>query len=227
MAYFDTCPRCGSDDISGNRRQAFARCEACGFESAAGEALPEVTQTAVQDTAAPHILPLQQWPSVIALPLRDYLEEHEPVLKLWHACDVVELLLRLLVTVGLADLRRHGELPQSLLQELRPRIEEPTLGKWQGMALAIARHINPTATVVPELPDFVRDILLPVLDAPPGSPRTAETSFSALRNQLAHGGGVTRAVGTLLLRRWEAPVAAMLVHAVWLTALDLVVQDRV
>ena len=41
MAYFDTCPRCGSDDISGNRRQAFAHCEACGFESAAGEALPD------------------------------------------------------------------------------------------------------------------------------------------------------------------------------------------
>src|SRR5207244_12302492 len=118
------------------------------------------------------------------------------------------------------------QLPPYLLQELRHRIEEPTLGKWQGMALAIARHINPTATVVPELPDFVRDILLPLLDAPPGSPRTAETSFSALRNQLAHGGGVTRAVGTLLLRRWEAPVAAMLVHVTWLTALDLVVQDR-
>ena len=60
----------------------------------------------MQDTSAPHVLPLQQWPSVIALPLRYYLEEREPVLRLWHACDVVELLLRLLVTVGLADLRR-------------------------------------------------------------------------------------------------------------------------
>lgn len=142
MAYFETYPRCDSDDISGNRRQGFARCEACGFESPAGAALPDATQTASQDTAAPHILPLQYWPSVIALPLRDYLEEREPVLQLWHACDVVELLLRLLVIVGLADLRRHGELPQSLLHELHPRIEEPTLGKWHGMALAIARHIH-------------------------------------------------------------------------------------
>src|SRR5712691_11280111 len=147
MAYFDTCPRCGSDDISGNRRQGFARCEACGFESASGEALPGVTPTAVQDTSAPHILPLQHWPSVIALPLRDYLEEREPVLQLWHACDVGELLLRLLVIVGLADLRRHGELPQSLLQELRPRIEEPTLGKWKGMAIAVAKYLNRADTV--------------------------------------------------------------------------------
>ena len=82
MAYFGTCPRCASDDISGNRRQGFARCEACGFESAAGEALPEVTQVASQDMSAPPILPLQYWPSVIALSLRDYLEEREPVLKL-------------------------------------------------------------------------------------------------------------------------------------------------
>ena len=73
---------------------------------------------------------ISSFPSILAIPLQEYVEETNPVLKLWHACDVVELTLRLLVIVGLADLKRKGELPRKLIGELRSRIEEPTLGKW-------------------------------------------------------------------------------------------------
>ncbi len=113
MAYFEICPRCRSNDVSGNHKQAFARCESCGFASAAGEELYEATQSSslCKNTSTSHVFSFQQLPSVIALPLRDYIEEREPVLKLWHACDVVELTLRLLVMVGRADLRRHRYLP--------------------------------------------------------------------------------------------------------------------
>jgi hypothetical protein len=37
---------------------------------------------------------LSQMPSVLAIPLQEYIDETNPVLKLWHACDVVELTLR-------------------------------------------------------------------------------------------------------------------------------------
>src|SRR5712691_8555005 len=106
----------------------------------------------------PFFSALERLPAIIALPLADYLQEDRdthPVLQLWHACDVVEMTLRFLVMVGTADLRRHGPLPQPLLNALRARIEEPTLGKWTGMAVAVAEEIARTASAVPELPSFV------------------------------------------------------------------------
>lgn len=211
MSYFETCPHCGSEDVSGNRKKGFAHCEECGFESSVGEELPSPTPllSADENTTA-ETFPLDRLPSVIALPLKEYLEEQHPVLKLWHACDVVELMLRLLVMIGIADLRRQGELPPTLLRELRDRIEEPTMGKWKGMALAVARHITGTETMLPELPGFVNDVLVPFLDGPKDEPRekwTSQNSFGQLRNGLAHGGGITRAVASRLLACWEAPFA--------------------
>lgn len=32
---------------------------------------------------------VEQWPSVLAIPLREYMDESHPFVKLWHACDVV------------------------------------------------------------------------------------------------------------------------------------------
>ena len=36
-----------------------------------------------------------KWPSVLALPLKEYQREQQPFLKLWAMCDFVELTLRL------------------------------------------------------------------------------------------------------------------------------------
>lgn len=57
-------------------------------------------------------------PSVVAVPLLEYLNEKDPVLTLWHTCDTVALPLRLVVFMGLADLRRGGDLAPGLLAEL-------------------------------------------------------------------------------------------------------------
>ena len=39
-------------------------------------------------------------------------------MKLWAACDVIELLLKFLVIIGAADRRQHGELDDKLLKDL-------------------------------------------------------------------------------------------------------------
>ena len=63
---------------------------------------------------------LARLPSPIALPLHDYLEKTDPHLKLWAMSDTVELLLRLLVFIGIADLAREdGKPPQALRKALR------------------------------------------------------------------------------------------------------------
>src|SRR5205809_352829 len=59
-------------------------------------------------------------PSILAIPLAEYAAERDSRLALWHACDVVELTLRLVVFIGLGDLARAGDLPRDLLGELQP-----------------------------------------------------------------------------------------------------------
>lgn len=168
------------------------------------------------------LLSVEQIPSIIAFSLQEHRNDHDPVLKLWHACDVVELFLRFTVMVGVADLRRRGEIHDKVLRELRPRIEEPTLGKWKGMALALARAMELHHSAVPELPAYVNTVLVPLLDGPDGS-RSPTRSLGALRNHLAHGGGVTKALAAKLLEAWGSRFEQALSQAGWLTELDLVV----
>lgn len=169
---------------------------------------------------------LAEWPSVLALPLRDYLvEDYHPVLKLWHACDFVELMLRLSVAMGVGDLRRRGELSPQLLRALRP-IVAPTLGHWHQMAQAVASHVEQSQeSVISELPEWVRKIS-GLLDGPVGPIRSPETSFTQLRHRLAHGGGVTRTVAANLTTVWEPAIAQLLEQIDWLRGVQLVVRTE-
>ena len=138
-------------------------------------------------------------PSVIAIPLAEYQNpEERAVLRLWHACETVELTLRLAVAIGLADVRRGGALPEPLVKELRSKIERPSLGGvagYGGGSCALAQKRRPHGDlVVPELPDFVLEQLAPLLEGPSPSD-SPELSLIAMRNQLAHGGGVSQISG--------------------------------
>ncbi len=93
-------------------------------------------------------LDLAAWPSVLALPLRDYQREQQPVLKLWLMCDVVELTLRLAAVVGVAELRaRHGQLPPELRASLAGQIHRPTTGQWKSIVQQII-HYLPYAALI-------------------------------------------------------------------------------
>ena len=46
---------------------------------------------------------IKDLPQVIAIPLHEYAEEDHPGMKLWAACDAIELLLKFLVIIGAAD----------------------------------------------------------------------------------------------------------------------------
>ncbi|MBK1645883.1 hypothetical protein CKO25_14750 [Thiocapsa imhoffii] len=163
-------------------------------------------------------------PTPLALPLRDYQQETHPVLKLWAACDAVEILLRVLVFLGIGDLSRRGELPEPLRRELRYPIENPMLGNWRRMAQQVAETL-PEGTALPELAPVVRDTLAPFLDGPDAS-RSVERSFLALRNRLAHGGGISRRLATELLATWQPPFEAIWLHLAWLPEWALVARTE-
>lgn len=168
---------------------------------------------------------LDRLPTPIAIPLQSYLEETDPRLKLWAMCDSVELLLRLLVFIGIADLAHpNGKPPQTLRAKLRKPIERPTLGGWANMAEAVAKtQKDQTDSLVPELTPLVQRTLLPLLDGD-GERSTERTSLIYLRNFLAHAGGVTRALAETLLAAWREPFERAMETLAWLGELELVVQ---
>jgi WD40 repeat protein len=170
-------------------------------------------------------LDLEALPSILALPLQEYFDESHPVQKLWRGCDVVELTLRVAVSLAVADLSRHGDLPADLIKELRHRIEEPTLGKWQGMASALVKCLGPQRSVFQGLRPLVENVLIPLLAGPEQtSLKSPENSLSELRNRLAHGAGLTRKAALGLLKIWEPRFAGVFAQLAWLREVTLVVR---
>src|SRR5260221_10107171 len=94
-------------------------------------------------TMARAIPRIEELPPILAAPLAEWVGEADPRLALWHACDVVEMTLRLAVALGLGDWARAGGVPAALRGEVARRLEQPTLGRWRGMAMAIAAQPAP------------------------------------------------------------------------------------
>jgi len=158
-------------------------------------------------------LDIAELPSVLAIPLAEYRAERDPLLRLWHICDVAEMTLRTLAALAIADWEaaNDGSLPDKLRAEVASRIEQPTVGKWRGMLLALTRKPPPSSRV-PALYGFVADSLDPLLRGTE-EPATTQGSVLELRNRLAHGGGMSRALAARLCEshapRFDATVSAL------------------
>jgi len=194
------------------------RCESCGaglnlVAHADGGALTVAAgQTNLHDIA-------ERLPSVLAVPLAEFLDETAPVLQLWDICNIAELSLRMLVLIGIAE---HGKkLPDSLARELADRIERPTLGSWLGMAQAVAKHL-PSNPLIPELKESVEKFakILGNQASPP------ESGCLSLRNLLAHGGGMRRRTAEQYLSKWEPRIAEIVEYLSWMMDCQIAGQDR-
>ncbi len=147
---------------------------------------------------------LTRLPSVLAIPLRDYFTEDHPVLRVHRLCDAAEIVTRFLTILALGEVRRmRGDdpLPTRLLRELQPQIQRPTFGHWRRMLEVLTRELRRcNELVVPELPKFAGDRLLPLL---PGGQALPDQCLVSLRNELVHGGAKTGALALEYLERWE------------------------
>lgn len=200
MAY--RCIRCGREwndkDAADN---AFLCTRKCG-----GGLIPQPVRESADDRAAGMAVneaSLSALPCIIAIPLHEYDLETHPVLRLWLMCETVELSIRLIAATVLAGVARPGQLPDELAQACHElRIEEPTLGGWRRIAEEALKHLPAKDPLAPLMGPLFTEHIAPLLDGPGRRGATVENSLSALRNQLAHGGGITRTKAGTLLSMW-------------------------
>ena len=159
-------------------------------------------------------------PKVISSPLKEYISETNPGMKLWFACDTAELLIRFFVILGLSDLKNNNKLDNMILKQFWGKIEMPTLGAWMAMAKLLDQHKDKSELLVPEIYEFIR---VPLTDLMYGSekPGTAENSFLALRNRLAHGGGLNTKEANRLLDNWKKKFEDCLNKLSWISDVKL------
>ena len=186
MAWFEVCPICGSDDVSGNPRRGRAACEACGFSSGTDEVLP----VAAADELAALL------PTPLAITWSSMVGEPNPRSRLHWMTDVAEVAVRWVAAVGVAESLRGagGALPASLSAQLRDIVTRPTLGRWLQICRVVCDHAGDS------LSTLYADVLKPFFS---GGDVDAGDSFLATRNALAHGGGMSGARATELTARYE------------------------
>lgn len=158
---------------------------------------------------------LEALPTVLAVPLAEAAHESHPTAKLWAFCDFAELSLRLCVMVACSEFQQG--LPNTIRGRLADAIERPTMGQWMMMARTLSASLRHDA-LVPELPTLV-SFLEKTLGSRDAGP---ERGLLALRNRLAHGGGLRKSAATELLQAWDAPFQRLVdAHSFW-TTVDLV-----
>ena len=140
---------------------------------------------------------ISYFPSFLSATLSQYVNETNPKLKLWGICDFYELFLRFIVISGLAQINtRTSKIPPKLLKQIQVKIEYPTMGKWLNMARMIASNEDVDgkyAQLVKAAENLTKGIIK----------KGEVDSILTLRNQLAHGGGITKKVAQTLLIQWE------------------------
>jgi WD40 repeat protein len=203
MAYFERCPKCDSENISDKKRAKTSKCEDCGFESTSGESLPERESSVQVSVAFPEGLAPETLPIFLAYPLQSFLAERDERMKIYIAMESTEVLLRWVVAVALGELFTSSgqQLPQEVLMKFHENIERPTLGKWLGLLESLSCHAPASSLVAPKIFSLWKDTIESQFkqESKDGKGGTLENSFLVLRNQIAHGGGLSKSLAKDLL----------------------------
>ncbi len=203
------CPQCGKAMFPDLERWACLHCPQ-KLPLAATADLPEVKAC----------VDLNRLPSLLSFPIADFFTDPNPVMRLWHIANTVELTLRLLVPLGIRDLQNWGGLDRDVLATIRDRIGQPMLGQWLGMAQGIALRFDLQKTVLEGFSSFVGNISL-FLE---GDGKGRKGGFIEVRNDLAHSGSVSLRIAENHLLVWKPRFAELLGHYSWLYGFPMVVR---
>lgn len=169
--------------------------------------------------AYPEGLRPDQMPTFLAHPWRSLCLEDHPRVKLHWLTDTAELAVRWAVTVALAEvLHAHDSiLPKSLASRLRDNIQRPTLGRWLGVLRDLTEGKPQHPQIAPGAFDLYAKTFEPrFMTAHQGG--TMENSLLVMRNQIAHGGGMSRQHASELLEVHIPMIEALLREVLEATA---------
>lgn len=158
---------------------------------------------------------LSELPTFLSAKIIDADGEDHEVVRLWSLCEIVEILLRILTAIGVADIEaQHGELPDEVARTFLEgdRISRPTLGDWFQLFSAVASNF-PENTIAPELRACLEDVLRPLFNG-----------IYSLRNNLAHGGGFNRYFAKSILGTHVRLLRESLGKLSWLGEFEFVVK---
>lgn len=166
---------------------------------------------AIRQAAQAPMQDVGQWLTPLAHAAAEYAREETPRLKLWAGCDLIEMALRLIVIIALAQLRQanDGALPRAKLKRVFDHIRTPTLSHWRAMALETTQALEQGNASSKDLSALLAPIAAQA-DGLVGRGDGAEAdNLLRLRNMLAHGTlGQARTRALALL--WQPRLAEML-----------------
>ena len=160
----------------------------------------------IRDNSCPDLIGL---PSVLYIPLRNHFEEQHQVMRLHRMCDAVEIVVRFLVIILLAEIRKlHNEnnLPVSLTTFLKDRIEHPTFGQWKDVLVELLRVIKPESCLLKGVSPFCEKTLLPDFFAPASD---EIGNIIVLRNRIVHSGAVSTSYASSMNDRWQERIVGL------------------
>ncbi len=150
----------------------------------------------------------------IAHPWQSLCAEEHPRVKLHWLTDTAELAVRWAVSVTLAEIlfANAMKLPAKLAKQIRDNVERPTLGRWLGVLRELSSNA-PQEPVMGMAPFKLYEETFEPLFAGGNRGGTLENSLLVLRNQIAHGGGMSQAHAHELLGH-HMPLIEKLLRAV-------------
>lgn len=166
MPYFDKCPRCNSDNVTGNRKRNEAHCDDCGYpdEGTFAGSAQEVSCCELAESGLWVDEVVDFWPGPIAHEyrrLRELLRRGQIVGAVWKLKDMAEMLTRFPACVMACDVLANSsdaEFKAKVRTDLLGRIM--TMGGWHEFASNIALHMlkNPgTSFICSSLPTLFHD----------------------------------------------------------------------
>ena len=139
-------------------------------------------------------------PTYIAHPWHSLCAEEHPRVKLHWLTDTAELAVRWAVSVTLAEIlfANDMKLPAKLARQIRDNVERPTLGRWLGVLRELSANA-PAEPILGQAPFALYEEVFEPCFAGGNRGGTLENSLLVLRNQIAHGGGMSHGHATELL----------------------------
>jgi hypothetical protein len=156
-------------------------------------------------------LKVENIPFCLFEPFHEFKKEKHPRVKLFWLIDTSEYAIKFIVSILFAEILRlnNGELPDTLKIKIRDHIERPTLGKWLGILTELSREKPNTESLFNELFELNSNIINENFKTE-NLGGNIENSILILRNQLAHGGGMSSEKAKLLVDIFERQVCEII-----------------